>query len=238
LIFDGRIKINQKVVDDPSYDVDEYKDKVFVDQNRIQIKSGYTVIVYNKPKGELVTSKDDRGRKTVYDSLPKSFRAFRPVGRLDFASEGLLILSDSIKVVDTLMNSSLDRVYNIKIKGPITNKMIQAMQEGVVITDATAGAHEKSKITSMSFEPFVAFEVLKNRKDYSRVKVNINEGKNRELRRFFAFFGAEVVDLKRVAYGGIELNNLPSGKYRFFSKKEYEELKQFIKESSVKKRDG
>jgi len=195
----------------------------------------YTVIVYNKPRGELVTKKDPRGRRTVYDSLPSGFSHFMPVGRLDFASEGVLLMTDSSTVADLLMTSGMERVYNLKISGPVTPEMEQAMMEGITLDDATAGGHEKSGIRSMTFAPFIAWSVEKSG-GRSKLKVVINEGKNRELRRFFAHFNAEVLDLKRVSFGGIELNALPTGKFRYLSKKEYDGLHDFIRQQKKEKK--
>ena len=205
-------------------------DKVFVKGRLIKPKKGYTVIVYNKPRGELVSKKDDRGRRTIYDSLPKKFKSFIPIGRLDFASEGLLLLTDSPEVAQAMMESDLPRVYNVKIKGEITPHIEAAMQEGLELEDATKGAHEKSEITSMRFAPFFAYKIVKNSPTYSKLKVALIEGKNREIRRFFAHFGKDVVDLKRIEYGWAKLNALPTRKVRYFTKKEYEKLHQFMKE--------
>jgi 23S rRNA pseudouridine2605 synthase len=188
------------------------------------------MVVYNKPKGSLVTKKDDRGRTTIYHLLPGKFRHFIPVGRLDFASEGLLFLTDNPKVADTLMRSNLPRVYNIKIDKPLTPDIVKAMREGLVIKDSKAGAHKKSKIKDMVIAPFESFELRGESRKYTKLRVTITEGKNRELRRFFAHFGADVLDLKRVAFWEIELNNLPTNKTRYFTKKEYEKLHKFLKE--------
>ena len=82
------------------------------------------VIVYNKPKGELVTKSDPQGRKTIYDGLDSKYKHFNSVGRLDYASEGVLLLSDSVNVVNALMHSNLERVYKGKSKiGPISPKL-------------------------------------------------------------------------------------------------------------------
>lgn len=80
----------------------------------------------------------------------------------------------------------------------------------------------------MSFAPFYAYQIQKDQGDYSILKVAIGEGQNRELRRFFAHFGAEIVDLKRLSFGGIELNNLPTGKVRFLERNEYTSLREFL----------
>jgi len=225
LILEGKVKVNSKIIKEPGFIVED-KDKVSINSKPIKKSTKYICIVYNKPKGELVTKKDDKNRKTIYNSLPKKYKHFIPVGRLDFATEGLLILTNSPKVAHALMNSKLPRVYKIKIKGEITEEIIEAMQKGVI---ATKGAHKKNDIKELKIKPFVSFQILKNSPKYSILKVAINEGKNRELRRFFAHFEREIVDLKRLSYGWISLNALPTGKTRYFNKKEYKMLKEFLR---------
>lgn len=229
LIKEGRVSINKEIIRDFSYQVKE-NTKVYLNGKLLREKEEYSVIVYNKPKGELVSKKDDRGRKVIYESLPKRFWHFNPVGRLDFASEGLLLLSDSNKVVTKLMESKLERTYLIKLNGMLKDKVFDAMEEGLSLEDARSGAHKNSKITSMEFAPFLGYSVIKNTAKYSKIKVVINEGKNRELRRFFAHFNLEVLDLKRIAYGFIQLNNLPTQKVRFLTRQEYNKLHEFMEE--------
>ncbi len=236
LIQEGYVKIGNKKVTEPFYDV-QPGERVFLKGKPVKQKKGYTVIVYNKPKGEIVSKKDDRGRKTIYDSLPAKYKGFIPVGRLDYASEGLLLLTDSPKVAEAMMRGDLPRVYNVKIKGEVTPDMEKAMLEGLELEDATAGAHSKSDIKSMSFAPFFAYRIEKNSPSYSKLKVAITEGKNRELRRFFSHFGKDVADLKRVEYGWIKLNALPTGKTRYLTKQEYDKLHRYLKETDAKNSD-
>jgi len=177
-------------------------------KNIFSLAKSKAFVVYHKPKGELVSKKDDRGRKTIYDSLPKKFSHYLSVGRLDYASEGLLLLTDSPRVATALMHGDLERVYYVKIKGEITPSMEMAMREGLIAEDARKGGHSKSKVHSMEFAPFIEYRIIKNRPTFSTLKVTIAEGKNRELRRFFAYFDAEVVDLKRVSYGRVDLGML------------------------------
>jgi len=228
LIEEGEVTLNKKVLKDFGYEVEE-DDHIYVKGKAVKESKELTIIVYNKPKGVLVTKKDDRGRATIYHKLPGKYRHFVPVGRLDYASEGLLLLTDSPEVATALMESGLDRTYNLKIDKPITPEMITAMKEGLVLDDARAGAHEKSKIYSMEFAPFAHFEVRAEGQSFSKLRVTITEGKNRELRRFFAHFDAKVLDLKRVAFGGIELNNLPTNKTRYFTRREYDDVHKFMK---------
>jgi len=230
LIEAGEVTLNKRPIKEFGYEV-EPGDRIFVKGHMVKEKGNeVTVIVYNKPKGVLVTRKDDRGRATIYHKLSGKFRHFTPIGRLDYASEGLLLLTDNVEVATALMESNLDRTYNIKIDKPFTKEMADAMKEGLVLEDARAGAHEKSKIYSMEFAPFVSFEIRSEGKSYTKLRVTINEGKNRELRRFFGYFDAKVLDLKRVAFGGIELNNLPTNKTRFFTRREYDDLHAFLKQ--------
>lgn len=229
-VQDGYVRVNGEIETNPATQIQEGVDIVYISGKQVSPQEKYTVIVYNKPKGELVTKNDPKGRKTIYDSLSKEFRHFIPVGRLDFASEGLLLLTDASHVATALMESDLERIYKIKIKGAVTPDMEDAMLQGIYLDDATAGAHSHSKIRSMDIKPFIGYKIQKNQPNYSILKVALQEGQNRELRRFFAHFGAEVVDLKRVSFAEIELNNLPTGKTRYLTRSEYSALYKFLKE--------
>jgi len=228
-IQDGYVRVDGEIQENPATQVDEKETIVYVSGKQITPRDKYTVIVYNKPKGELVTKTDPRGRKTIYDSLGKQYKHFIPVGRLDYATEGVLLLTDASKVATALMNSGLERVYKVKIKGAITPEMEAAMLNGLELADATAGGHSHSDITSMTFAPFIAYKINKNEHNYSILKIAILEGQNREIRRFFAHFGTEVADLKRLSFAEIELNNLPTGKTRFLTRSEYSALFTFLK---------
>jgi 23S rRNA pseudouridine2605 synthase len=228
LIETGEVSVNHKTATDFGYDVKE-GDQISIRGLHVKERTELTMIVFNKPKGTLVTRKDDRGRTTIFHKLAGKFRHFIPIGRLDYASEGVLLLTDSPKVAEVMMKSNLDRTYNIKIDKPLTKEMEEAMREGLVLDDARAGGHEKSKIYSMEFAPFVHYEIRGVSTHFTKLRVTIAEGQNRELRRFFGHFEANVLDLKRISFGGIELNNLPTGKSRFFTRKEYDDIHKYLK---------
>ncbi|MEA1916976.1 MAG: pseudouridine synthase [Campylobacterota bacterium] len=229
-ILDGYVKVDDEEQTNPATQVDEKWSVVVISGKKIIPNDNYTVIAFNKPKGCLVTKNDPQGRKIVYDFLDAKYKHFIPVGRLDFASEGLLLFTDSSRVAEMMMTSSLERMYKIKIRGPVSEAMEDGMRHGLALQDATAGGHELSKIDSMDFAPFYAYQVLKSSPNYSTLKVVIGEGKNREIRRFFAHYDAEVTDLKRLSFGGIELNNLPTAKTRFLNRGEYNSLHRFMKQ--------
>lgn len=232
LIKAGKVRVGRTLITDLATQIDENDKKtfVFINGRKILPKEGYTAIIYHKPKGKIVSSKDERGRETIYDDLPSGFAHFRSVGRLDFASSGLLILTDSPKVVRALGKSDLEREYYVKIKGKPNEALFEVMRNGLVAKDATKGAHAKTKIKSMEFAPFVAFGVVGESGIYTRLRVIIKEGQNRELRRFFGYFDLPVMDLKRVAFGILSLDSLKEGKWRYFSASEYSALKDFLKD--------
>ncbi|WP_419770874.1 MAG: pseudouridine synthase [Candidatus Marinarcus sp.] len=229
LILEGKVTINKQPVKDAGCKVTE-NDVIAINGKAIRVEKNkiVTVIVYNKPKGELVTKNDPQGRRIIFDTLGKKYQHFLPIGRLDYASEGVLLLTDSIEVHNALIHSNLERVYKIKVNGPITKAIENAMVQGLELEDATKGARSDSKITSMTFAPFTGYQIQTNNNNYSKLKVAIAEGQNRELRRFFAHFDLEVLDLKRVDFGGISLNNLPTGKKRYLSREEYKNLRDYI----------
>ncbi len=226
LIKNGHVKIKGKVITDLSTKVHK-GDKVYLRGRFVHPKNEFTVLVYNKKKGELVTKKDDRGRKTIFDNLSKRYHHYIPIGRLDFASEGLVLLTDAPDVATALMTSKLERVYYLKIKGTLTEAIQEAMKNGLHADEATKGAHSKTDIVSMDFAPFLWYKVQKISGGYTKLKVAIAEGKNRELRRFFGYFDADVMDLKRVEFGGISLD-IPPGKSRFLTKTEYHSLHTYL----------
>ncbi|KRS69885.1 pseudouridine synthase [Campylobacter coli] len=232
LIKQGLVKINNKI----ALLSDEVKtnDKVFVKGKALRKKTQFSVIIYHKQKGEIVSKKDDRGRKTIYDTLPRQFSTWLSVGRLDYASEGLLLLTDSPVIADALMHSDLEREYYLKVKGTVSKQVIEAMQNGLEIKNEKKGAHAKTKITSMSFAPFIDFEIFGSSGGYTKLRVVINEGKNRELRRFFGHFDLEVMDLKRVAFGALDLGMLKAGKHRYLENGEYEKLRDFLKFNGIR----
>lgn len=233
LIKSGKVSLSGRTITDLSTDIKE-GDKVRIGAKIIKPKTDFTVIIYNKPRGELVSKKDDRGRKTIFDGLPHGFSRFTPVGRLDYASEGLLLLTDAPAIATALMKSDIEREYYLKVRGKVGQSVINAMNEGFFAEDATKGAHAKTQIKSMDFKPFLAYKIIGESGGFTRLKVIINEGQNRELRRFFGYFDLEVMDLKRVAFGRVSLDQLGEGKWRYFSASEYEALRDFLKSQGVR----
>ena len=132
------------------------------------------------------------------------------------------------------MKSDIEREYYLKVKGEVTDEVVTAIKEGFYADDATKGAHAKSKIKSMEFKPFLAYRIMPSSGGYTKIKAIINEGQNRELRRFFGYFDLEVVDLKRTAFGRVTLGTLKPGKWRYLDSSEYDDLRDFLKQENIR----
>lgn len=208
-----RVSVNGKVIVGLAFDVSE-NDEVKVDGKLVTLPEEYTYLMMHKPKGYLTTVTDDRDRKTVMDLLPKEFKMLRPIGRLDYNSEGLLLFSNDGNVAQKIMrpNKKVIKTYNVKVEGEVTKEDADQMMKGVELIDGT-----KYK------ECVVSIVEVKDRK--TKLEVQITEGKNREIRKIFDKFGYNVIFLKRVSIGQIKLGGLTRGTCRLLKPKEIQYLK-------------
>lgn len=209
----GRVTVNGKVVTNLAFDVSE-KDKVKVDGTPMQAPTSFTYLMMHKPKGYLTTLSDDRNRKTVMELLPANLKHLKPVGRLDYNSEGLLLFTDDGDVAQNIMRPAKEvvKTYSVKVEGEVSRIDADEMQKGVELLDGT-----KFK------ECVVNILEVKDRK--TKLEVKITEGKNREIRKIFDKFGYNVIFLKRVAIGTIKLGGLTRGTCRLLKPAEVMFLK-------------
>ena len=195
LIKEGRVKLNNKIlVSIPERATVE--DLIKVDNKKINLEKKIRLWKYNKPTGKLTTNYDPEGRRTIFDELPKNLPRVITVGRLDFNSEGLLLLTNSGKLARylELPKSSFVREYKVKIKGNIDIKKLENLGKGITIK----GIKYKS----------IKINILKRNKDTTLIKMKLIEGKNREIRKIISFFGCSVNKLERISYGPIQLKKL------------------------------
>ncbi len=205
LIKDGKVTVNGKKAD-LGLEVGE-SDEVLVNGVKAVMKKNEYYLL-NKPKGYLSTVSDDKGRKTVLDLMPKNVGRIYPVGRLDYDSEGLLILTTDGELAQHLTNPKNDvpKTYLVKIEGTITEAALNPIRSGIEIDGYVT---KKSKA-----------HIVETNKSYTKIHVTITEGKNREIRKMFEAIGKEVTLLKRIKVGELTLRGLDRGAYRTLSKEE------------------
>ncbi|NLB64499.1 MAG: rRNA pseudouridine synthase [Fibrobacter sp.] len=207
IIAAGRITINGELVKDFSYRV-QTGDVVKLDGKTIAAPTQYTYLMLHKPVGCLSTAKDPRGRPTIYKYLPRDCKKMRYIGRLDFNSRGLLLLTDHGELLHRLTHPSyqVPRTYHVWTHEPMTLAHKKLILQGVDIGEGQSSRPTKIKFSGLKSE------------------ITLTEGKNREIRRLMAAVGLEVTDLKRVSYAGLDLEPLGDGKFRFLTHTEIGQL--------------
>ena len=206
----GRITINGKVVTDLAFDVGK-KDVVCLDGKEIKLTE-YKYIMMHKPKGTITSMKDEKGRKTVIDLLPAEYKGLKPVGRLDYDTEGLLILTTDGDLANRLTdpNAEIEKTYSVKVEGKIAESQLAVMRAGVVIDGIRL---KKCKV-----------KLIEQQEKHAKLEVKITEGKNRQIRKMFDAVGINVVFLKRVAIEELKLGGLTRGTFRELKPNEIEYL--------------
>ena len=201
IIAEGRVTINGKPAkagDDVAAD-----DVVMVDGKILSHKVKYEYYLLNKPKGYVCTVSDDKGRKTVMDLLPAGAGRVFPVGRLDYDTEGMLILTNDGDLAYRLTapKNEIPKTYLVRIEGTITDQQFNRLRAGVEIERGVVT--KKCKIT-----------VTETSKTYTKLRVVLTEGKNREIRKMFEVVGKNVDFLKRLKIGELTLTGLDRGAVR------------------------
>ena len=205
LISEGAVLVNGKTAQVGTNVGDS--DVVTVNGKTVAVQKNEYYIL-NKPKGYLCTVRDDKGRKTVLDLMPQGIGRIYPVGRLDYDSEGLLILTTDGALAQHLTHPSneVPKTYLVKIEGTITEAGLNPIRSGIDI-----GGYVTKKCKA---------HIVETNKEYTKIHVTVTEGKNREIRRMFEALGKEVTLLKRIKIGEINLRGLDRGAYRKLSKEE------------------
>lgn len=212
IIAQGRVKVNGKTITRLGVDVDPENDSVSLDGRRLRQKRRDVYVMLHKPKGVVCTAKDDKGRKTVLDLVDVKARLF-PVGRLDYDTEGLLLLTTDGQLAQTLTHPShhIPKTYVARIFGELSEEEEKSLEKGVLLDGALT-------------QP-ASVKVVEKDDRTSRIEITIFEGRNRQVRRMLESFGKDVEFLKRVSVGELRLGGLSRGKYRFLTEKEINYLK-------------
>ena len=215
LILEGRVKINGKLVKELSTQVNEERDHVTVDGNAVTPVNEYSYIMMYKPKGCVTTLKDEKGRKTVFSYLEDlNIPHLVPVGRLDYDTEGLLLLTNDGELVHALTHPSheVEKTYLVKVEGEVPEHKLAQLRKGVMVDGQITA---KARVKLLEFKDGI-----------SKLEVTIHEGRNRQIRKMFEAVEREVIFLKRISVGRVRLGGLSRGSYRYLNDKEIDYLKR------------
>lgn len=208
LIEQGKVTVNGDVVISMGLNVDENNDIVCLDGAQLVLEDDKVYILLNKPAGFLCACSDDRGRKTVIDLVKTPGKRIFPVGRLDYDTEGLLLLTNDGDFAYRLTHPKheVSKKYFAIVKGVLTQKVIERLCAGVNIDGVKTSKAE--------------MEILNKTSKRTELNITIHEGRNRQIKNMFELVGCRVSYLKRIAVGRLEIGELPIGKWRMLSKED------------------
>lgn len=208
LVATGRVKVNDEIVRTLGTKIDPENDVVFVDERPIGMADVEKIyLILNKPRCYLTTVHDPEGRPTVMDLVQTISERIYPVGRLDYLSEGLLIMTNDGEVANLIMHPkhNVIKVYEVKVFGAITESILKKLRNGVEI--------DGDKVKPLSVR------VIKQLRGKTWLEFRLGEGKNREIRKFCEACGVTVDKLKRMAIGNLTVEGIAPGNVRSVSKK-------------------
>lgn len=213
LIVEGRVQVDGRTVTELGTRVDPGSSEVTVD-GRVVERQPARWVALHKPVGYLCTRSDPRGRRTVYDLLPEGdLRDLFHVGRLDYMSEGLLLLTNEGDVANRVLHPSarMERRYEVALETPVPDRLAERLLEGVELEDGPASAHAASLLPGPGEDAILL--------------LTLREGRNREIRRMLDALDATIHSLRRVAFGPVELGDLPEGEWRELAEEEVDRLR-------------
>ncbi len=207
------MKVNGKVVTALGGSIETSNDTVTVDGIKIVPVSKFTYIMLYKPKGCITSAHDEKGRKTVYDYIDVQVPHLVPVGRLDYDTEGLLLMTNDGELVNRLAHPSgeVPKTYLVRVEGQFPEHILAKLRKGVEIDGVLT---KRSKV-----------KLLEQGEKEAKLTITITEGRNRQVRRMFEAVERNVVFLKRVAIGELKLGGLARGGWRYLHEDEVEYLK-------------
>ena len=202
LIREGKVRLNGTIPQNPSTPVLPGVDRIEVAGQRVGAAEK-VYLMMNKPRGIVTTASDEKGRDTVYSLLPQGLEWIAPVGRLDKASEGLLLLTNDSEWAARITDpeTHLDKTYHVRVGAVATEALLEKLRHGVEM--------EKGKMLRAK-----RAEVVRVGEKNSWIEIVLDEGKNRQIRRMFDGLGMEILRLIRVSIGPLPLGDLAKGKTR------------------------
>ena len=224
LIVQGRVEVNGEVVRTLGSKADPSTDTIKVDGRRLKFDVRPRYIVMNKPRNVVTTRKDPEGRRTIMDLLKGVREYVYPVGRLDYDSEGLLLLTSDGDLAARLTHPrhAVERVYEAFVTGVPQEEDLEKLRRGIFLDGNRTSPAQISRVGSVG----------KGRQELSKILVTLQEGRNRQVRRMFASIGHPVKKLTRTRMGPIKLGALPPGHFRDLTDAEVVKLKHAASSSA------
>jgi pseudouridine synthase len=216
MIAEGRVSVNNTVVEEMGVQIDPLKDSVRVDGRNVKLEREEICLLLNKPAGYLVTLKDPFKRPTILDLLPKLKKRLFPAGRLDLNSEGLLLLTNNGELANRLMHPryGIKKVYEVKTKGIPSRKSLQRLEGGIFLDG------KKRTPANLIY--------LGSDLKTARIRIELTEGRKREVRRMFEAIGFSLLSLTRISYAGLTIGTLRKGHWRYLTPSEVANLKKQV----------
>jgi pseudouridine synthase len=213
-IVRGRVRVNGQVVTELGRKIDPDHDRIEVNRKPIHA-APKGIMLLNKPRGVVSTLSDPEGRRSIADFLTKKQTSYFPVGRLDWDSTGLMVLTNDGEVAERLMHPrfGFERVYEARVEGAIGQGLLDKLARGIKVSDGMIRA---------------TAEIMHTEGDSTWVEVRIREGRNRIVRRIFDKLGHPVMKLKRTVYGPFKLGRLQVGQVRTLTQDEYEQVRRKV----------
>jgi pseudouridine synthase len=220
LIAEGRISVNGQVALDPARGIDPEEDRVEVDGEAVRPRRREYVLLH-KPAGPVCTQDDPEGRATIYSLLPDRFRHLAYVGRLDAATDGVLLLTNDGELAYRLTRPEfhVPKVYLARVKGAVDRADVERLVAGIVDEGERLAATEA--------------RIVKRRAGGAVIELVLTEGKNREVRRMLNALGLEVLKLTRSRFAGLEIGSLVPGRWRKLEPEEVDRLRERLQDGSM-----
>ena len=213
MIVEGRVAVNGQIIRELGTQIDQSRDTVQVDGETVCPETEKHYLAYNKPIGEVTTTHDPEGRATVMDRFRDYPVRLFPIGRLDYDSEGLLLLTNDGELMNRLLHPRYEirKSYLTKVSNYVTEEKISLLRKGIMIDGRITSPAEIRLIRHDAFS--------------TELLITIHEGRNRQVRKMIAAIGHQVVHLKRVRFGPVQLGDLPSGMWRKLTEAEIQKLR-------------
>lgn len=222
----GKVRINGKVIREPGMQIQPGKDSVFLKNQKVSTPHDFVYLMFNKPPQVVSTMNDPEGRPTVRDFFTKIKISIFPVGRLDWESEGLMLLTNDGSFAQQVAHpkSNIAKTYLVKLSGQPSDEQLQKLVNGVSIIGGRKSALLARKMDARGSEK------------YDWVKVIINDSNNKQIRNMFAKVGFDVKKLQRIAIGSLNLSNLEKGHFLILGPNEIQKIFTLPKELRVEEK--